>query len=62
MHVNVFVTGGTGLVGRRLVQRLTQRGDAVVALTRRPEAARELLGAGVAIVDGDPMRAGDWLD
>jgi uncharacterized protein (TIGR01777 family) len=60
--VNVFVTGGTGLVGRRLVRQLTQRGDAVVALTRRPEAVRELLGAGVTIVDGDPAQPAAWLD
>ena len=34
----VLVTGGTGLVGTRLIHRLRQREDAVVVLTRRPEA------------------------
>src|SRR5262249_28512097 len=62
LHVNVFVTGGTGLVGRRVVRQLTQRGDAVVALTRRPEAARELFGTGVTIVEGDPMQPAAWVD
>jgi uncharacterized protein (TIGR01777 family) len=61
-HVRIFVTGGTGLVGHRLVRQFVQRGDAVVALTRRPEAARERLGSGVTIASGDPMQPGAWLD
>ena len=34
----VFVTGGSGVVGRSLVERLVARGDEVVALARSPEA------------------------
>src|SRR5262249_11464468 len=60
--MRVFVTGGTGLVGRRLVPRLTGRGDEVHVLTRRAGAAREVLGAGVAVVEGDPMKPGPWMD
>jgi nucleoside-diphosphate-sugar epimerase len=37
--VRAFVTGGTGFVGRRLVRRLLDRGDSVVALVRSPERA-----------------------
>jgi nucleoside-diphosphate-sugar epimerase len=37
--VRAFVTGGTGFVGRRLVAKLVERGDAVVALVRSPERA-----------------------
>jgi uncharacterized protein len=51
--MRVFVTGGTGLVGRRVVGRLRDRGDDVVVLSRRP-------GAGT--VTGDPTVAGPWLD
>jgi len=55
-----FVTGGTGFVGRALVQRLVARGDDVVALARSPqsEAVVRSLGAGVArgdILDEDAM-------
>lgn len=51
--MRVFVTGGTGLVGRRVVGRLRERGDDVVILSRRPAAG---------VVTGDPAVAGPWLD
>lgn len=59
--MRVFVTGGTGLVGRRLIGRLRERGDEMVLLSRRPDAARQL-GSGVRVVEGDPMKAGPWMD
>jgi dihydroflavonol-4-reductase len=49
----VFVTGGTGLIGRALVQRLLGRGDRVVALARSDGAARELSSLGAEVVRGD---------
>jgi uncharacterized protein (TIGR01777 family) len=54
----VFVTGGTGLIGRRLVSALLSRGDRVVSLSRKPAAAR----AGFTPVVGDPSVPGEWLD
>ncbi len=60
--MRVFVTGGTGLVGSVLIPRLRERGDAVVALTRRPEQAKQALGEQVTIVAGDPMQTGPWMD
>ncbi len=60
--MRVFITGGTGLIGTRLVRRLLGRGDTVVTLTRRPAAARERLGAGCTLVEGDPMQPGQWMD
>jgi uncharacterized protein (TIGR01777 family) len=60
--MRVFITGGTGLVGSRLVRRLSERGDEVVVLTRRPPAAKERFGERCQIVEGDPMQAGPWMD
>jgi uncharacterized protein (TIGR01777 family) len=60
--MRVFVTGGTGLVGRRLIPALRGRGDEPVILSRRPAHARELFGAEAAVVEGDPMQAGTWMD
>jgi uncharacterized protein (TIGR01777 family) len=60
--MRVFVTGGTGLVGRRLVRRLRERDDDVVLLTRRAAAAREHCGSVSAVVEGDPMEPGAWMD
>jgi uncharacterized protein (TIGR01777 family) len=60
--MRVFVTGGTGLVGTRLVRRLQSRGDQVVLLTRRGERAAQLFGSDVRVVQGDPTQVGPWTD
>jgi uncharacterized protein (TIGR01777 family) len=60
--MRVFITGGTGLIGRRLIARLRERGDEPVILTRRAAHARELFGSAVQVVEGDPMRSGAWMD
>ncbi len=53
MNKTIFVTGATGLVGTRLVSALRDRGDTVLALSRRP---------GPDMIEGDPARPGSWLD
>jgi uncharacterized protein (TIGR01777 family) len=60
--MRVFVTGGTGLVGRRLIWRLRERRDEVLLLTRRPAAARDHFGTACDFVEGDPMQAAPWMD
>src|SRR3954471_11748218 len=46
--MRVTVTGATGLVGRRLVAALEERGDEVTVLSRNPEKARSRLGVEAA--------------
>src|SRR5437773_2197186 len=58
--MRVFMTGGTGLIGRRLVTALLRRGDGVVVLTRRFAAARQMFGPDCQLVEGDPMQPGNW--
>jgi uncharacterized protein len=58
--MRVFVTGGTGLIGHRLINRLLARGDKPVVLTRRFSTARQLLGPDTELVEGDPTQPGDW--
>jgi uncharacterized protein len=60
--MRIFVTGGTGLVGSRLMPRLLERGDQVVVLTRRPQTAQEKWGERVQAVAGDLTQRGDWAD
>lgn len=60
--MRVFVTGGTGLVGKRLIERLFERDDEVVVLTRRFGHARQLFGPNVTLIEGDPMHGGDWMN
>jgi len=51
--MRVFVTGGTGLVGRHTIRQLMARGDRVMALARSPAAAAELTAMGATPVAGD---------
>jgi uncharacterized protein (TIGR01777 family) len=60
--MRVFVTGGSGLVGSRLIRALSKRRDEVVLLTRRPEAVQPTLGSSCVIVAGDPTQTGPWMD
>jgi uncharacterized protein (TIGR01777 family) len=60
--MRVFVTGGTGLIGTRLVRQLLNRGDQPVVLTRRYAAARQMFGPTCGLVEGDPMQPGEWAD
>lgn len=59
--MRVFLTGGTGLIGRRLVRKLVDRGDTPVVLSRHADKARlNPSMAGAEIVQGDPGVAGAW--
>jgi dihydroflavonol-4-reductase len=49
----VFVTGGSGVVGKALVERLVGRGDEVVALARSDEAASALESMGATPARGE---------
>ncbi len=60
--MRVFVTGGTGLIGTKLVRKLLERGDKPVVLTRRFGPARQSLGPNVDLVEGDPTRIGPWAE
>ena len=48
--MRVFITGGTGFIGRALVPRLQRDGHSLVVWARSPRRARDLLGADVDIV------------
>lgn len=50
--MRVFVTGGTGMVGRHTIQQLRARGDDVLALARSDEAARALETFGASVHRG----------
>jgi dihydroflavonol-4-reductase len=54
----VFVTGGSGLIGRALVRGLLERGDRVVALARSDAAAADLGALGATVVRGDLLDEG----
>jgi len=53
--MDVFVTGGSGYVGRNLLDALRERGDAVRALARSDGAAAEVSSRGATVVRGDVL-------
>lgn len=56
--MRVFVTGGTGYLGGRLIPALLDRGHRVRALARPRSAHRLPLGCGLA--EGDALDAATW--
>ena len=57
-----FVAGGTGFIGRELVDAASRAGLELCVLTRDPAAARELDAQGVGTVVGDLAQPGHWQD
>jgi nucleoside-diphosphate-sugar epimerase len=55
----VFVTGGTGFMGRNLIMELVRRGYAVKALTRR--GSEQKLPTGCAAVHGNPLDGDSYV-
>jgi nucleoside-diphosphate-sugar epimerase len=60
--MRVFVAGATGVIGRRLVPMLVERGHEVTAMTRWPEKAGEIRAMGAApairdVFDAEGLRA-----
>ncbi len=51
--MKVLVTGGTGFLGRHLVERLALEGDEVWVLGRSGQSVADLRGLGVHLVSGD---------
>jgi uncharacterized protein (TIGR01777 family) len=59
---SVVVTGATGLIGKRIVQILAEKGSRVTVLVRDVEKARKMLGDRVTCVHWDFNKPdeGDW--
>jgi len=57
-----FVTGGTGFIGRHLVDALVDRGVEVRCLVRSPERAGHLRRDGVRLVPGSLADVPAWAD
>src|SRR5579883_1012571 len=62
--MKVAITGATGFVGSRLVERLQSDGHSAVILTRNPLQAKRLFPTsvvpGVDVVAYTPTESGDW--
>ncbi len=54
-HKTVFITGGTGYIGTRLIRKLTSRGHRVIALVR--DGSEQKVPAGAEAMTGNPFIA-----
>jgi nucleoside-diphosphate-sugar epimerase len=53
--MKIFVTGGTGAIGKFLLPKLIEKGHEVVALTRSQNKAEEIERVGASAVIADPL-------
>ncbi|MCP3902231.1 MAG: TIGR01777 family protein [Planctomycetes bacterium] len=64
--MKLLVTGGTGLIGRRLVADRLERGDHVIVVSRSAARGAKKLDAArddrLEVVEGDPVSPGSWQD
>ena len=44
MSKKIFITGGTGFMGKHIIKKLIERGDSVFILTRNPDKVKALYG------------------
>jgi uncharacterized protein (TIGR01777 family) len=62
--MRLFITGATGLIGRRVVIDRLERGDHVVLLSRDPARAAKLFAAEanrkITVIGGNPASPGNW--
>ena len=58
--MRVFLTGGTGFIGKSLVQAITDRGDECIVVTR--SGNNPWHSDRVSILSADPSNPGDWQD
>lgn len=62
--MKVAITGATGFVGSRLVERLQEEGDQILVFTRDPDRARRVFPdaafPNVEVVAYSPLESGNW--
>lgn len=59
--MDVFVTGGTGLIGAAVVKELLSKGARVIALARSEAAADKLRAFGASAFPGDLTHSESWV-
>ena len=60
--MRIIVTGGTGFIGRALVNELVENGHSVTVLSRNALKARMLLPSSATCIDWNPRSVGIWSE
>ena len=56
------MTGATGLIGRRLCERLIEKGYEIIVFARNPDAARKRVPGANAYIAWTPTENGSWAE
>ncbi len=59
---NIIVTGATGLIGKKLCEKLNKQGANVFVFTRNPENAKKVLPYMREYIKWNPMNISSWID
>ncbi len=59
--MKIFLTGGTGFIGKSLTELLVQEGHSVQIITRNPGKTPRF-HQGVALIQGNPTAVGPWQE
>lgn len=57
--MKIFIAGGTGFLGKAIIQRLLDTGHTVTALARNP-ASVGITSPNLRVIQGSPLQAGPW--
>ena len=60
--MRIVIAGGTGLIGRSLVNSLVSDDHEVIILSRNPDKSRNVLPAAVTMAQWDGKSVGDWVE
>ena len=60
--MKIFVTGGSGFLGKRLLERLIREGHQVKALARSQQSTQTVSNLGATAVSGSLENIEDWAN
>lgn len=60
MQRRIVITGATGLIGKKLVTELTNRGDEVIVFSRNAGNAKSIFPKTIECVDWDYLKPDEW--
>lgn len=58
----IIITGATGLIGRKLSQKLSEAGHQIIVFSRNASSAKNILKKDFTYIDWDYSRSDNWIE